>query len=96
MAGGAPGAVALDHGALAERSGDQPDLQPQDTWVVRGGGHGIHLTASKKKIPMPFASFSSVPMYLDKFEHIENILCHGMEWILNAPIGSLCNILNTC
>lgn len=97
MAEGAPGAVALDRWALGERAGDQPDPQPQGTrGAARGGRHSIPLTASEKKIPMQLASLSSVPMCLDKFEHIENILCHGMEWILNAPIGSLCNILNTC
>lgn len=69
---------------------------PQTQAGGEGWGHCLHLTTSEKKIPMQLARLFLVPMYLDKFEHTENILCHGMEWILNAPIGSLSNILNTC
>lgn len=65
-------------------------------WYRVGGTASVWPQAKKEKIPMQLASLFSVSMYPDKFEHIENTLCHGMEWILNAPIGSLCNILNTC
>lgn len=96
MAGGAPELRLWADGHWWSGQETSQTCSPGTRVGSTGWGHSIRLTASEKKIPMQLASLFAVPMYLDKFEHIANILCHGMEWILNAAIGSLCNILNTC